>query len=145
LPRPDHVRIIHADRLILLYDLSAAVGGLAFQRVAGQCFGTGSLPHKSPKLSLALGSFARLNPSRHALQLIPRPRRRAISILSQKVGAIKQKADVGAIRVIGMALPYRATAALIKGVTMGLFGTWVIGATVWHAARKCRTCNHWPV
>jgi Co/Zn/Cd efflux system component len=35
--------------------------------------------------------------------------------------------------VIGMAFYYRAKAALIKGVTMGLFGLWVIGAVVWHA------------
>lgn len=31
--------------------------------------------------------------------------------------------------VVGMALRYRATAALAKGVTMGVFGLWVI----WHA------------
>ena len=35
--------------------------------------------------------------------------------------------------VVGMALRYRATAALAKGATMGLFGFWVIGAVVWHA------------
>jgi Co/Zn/Cd efflux system component len=35
--------------------------------------------------------------------------------------------------VVGMALRYRATAALAKGATMGLFGLWVIGAVVWHA------------
>jgi Co/Zn/Cd efflux system component len=35
--------------------------------------------------------------------------------------------------VVGMALGYRATAALAKGATMGLFGLWVIGAVVWHA------------
>src|SRR6478752_3366432 len=35
--------------------------------------------------------------------------------------------------VVGMALRYRATAALAKGVTMGLFGLWVIGTVVWHA------------
>jgi Co/Zn/Cd efflux system component len=35
--------------------------------------------------------------------------------------------------VVGMALRYRATAALAKGVTMGLFGLWVIGNVVWHA------------
>jgi Co/Zn/Cd efflux system component len=32
-----------------------------------------------------------------------------------------------------MALQYRATAALIKGATMGIFGVWVIGVTIWHA------------
>ncbi|HEY8337358.1 MAG TPA: cation transporter [Tardiphaga sp.] len=36
--------------------------------------------------------------------------------------------------VIGMALRYRAAAALAKGVTMALFGLWVIGTVIWHAA-----------
>jgi len=35
--------------------------------------------------------------------------------------------------VVGMALRYRAMAALAKGSTMGLFGLWVIGVTAWHA------------
>jgi Co/Zn/Cd efflux system component len=34
--------------------------------------------------------------------------------------------------VVGMALRYRAMAALLKGATMGVFGLWVIGVTVWH-------------
>jgi Co/Zn/Cd efflux system component len=34
--------------------------------------------------------------------------------------------------VVGMALRYRATAALVKGATMGGFGLWVIGTIVWH-------------
>lgn len=36
--------------------------------------------------------------------------------------------------VVGMALRYRAAAALAKGVTMGVFGLWVVGTVVWHAA-----------
>jgi Co/Zn/Cd efflux system component len=35
--------------------------------------------------------------------------------------------------VVGMALRYRAMAALAKGGTMGLFGLWVIGTVGWHA------------
>ncbi|MGD9882591.1 cation transporter [Reyranella sp.] len=35
--------------------------------------------------------------------------------------------------VVGMGLRYRASAALAKGVTMGLFGFWVLGLVVWHA------------
>lgn len=35
--------------------------------------------------------------------------------------------------VLGMALRYRAGAALAKGVTMGLFGVWVFAAAAWHA------------
>lgn len=34
--------------------------------------------------------------------------------------------------VVGMALSYRARAALIKGATMALFGVWVLGVTLWH-------------
>ncbi len=37
--------------------------------------------------------------------------------------------------VVGMALRYRATAALVKGATMGLFGLWVVGVTVWLGAQ----------
>lgn len=35
--------------------------------------------------------------------------------------------------VVAMALRYRAMAAFLKGATMGLFGLWVIGVTLWHA------------
>ena len=34
--------------------------------------------------------------------------------------------------VVGMALQYRATAALAKGATMGIFGLWVLGIAIWH-------------
>src|SRR5262245_33295069 len=34
--------------------------------------------------------------------------------------------------VVGLALRYRATAALVKGATMGVFGLWVIGTILWH-------------
>jgi Co/Zn/Cd efflux system component len=35
--------------------------------------------------------------------------------------------------VVGMALRYRASAALAKGASMGAFGLWVIGTVIWHA------------
>jgi Co/Zn/Cd efflux system component len=34
--------------------------------------------------------------------------------------------------VVGLALRYRAMAALVKGATMGVFGFWVIATVVWH-------------
>src|SRR5262244_3322002 len=34
--------------------------------------------------------------------------------------------------VVGMALRYRASAAIAKGVTMGAFGLWVVGTVIWH-------------
>ena len=35
--------------------------------------------------------------------------------------------------VVGMALRYRASAALAKGATMAAFGLWVVGAAAWHS------------
>jgi len=35
--------------------------------------------------------------------------------------------------VVGMALRFRASAALAKGATMGAFGLWVIATVIWHA------------
>jgi Co/Zn/Cd efflux system component len=35
--------------------------------------------------------------------------------------------------VAGMTLRYRATAAMVKGLTMGAFGLWIIGTVIWHA------------
>src|SRR5262245_26980835 len=35
--------------------------------------------------------------------------------------------------VVGMALRYRAMAALAKGATMALFGLWVVATVIWHA------------
>src|SRR6266576_3298717 len=37
--------------------------------------------------------------------------------------------------VVGMALRYRASAALAKGATMAAFGLWVIGTVVWHTLK----------
>jgi hypothetical protein len=35
--------------------------------------------------------------------------------------------------VVGMALRYRATAAMLKSLTMGAFGLWIIGTVIWHS------------
>jgi Co/Zn/Cd efflux system component len=37
------------------------------------------------------------------------------------------------LSVAGMALAWRARAALLKGASLGLLGLWVIGSTAWHA------------
>jgi len=34
--------------------------------------------------------------------------------------------------VVGLALRYRAMAAVAKGATMGTFGIWVFGTVIWH-------------
>lgn len=60
----------------------------------------------------------------------------AAGSVSLQADALDFLADAGnygiSLFVVGMALHFRARAALVKGATMGLFGLWVIGATIWH-------------
>ena len=62
----------------------------------------------------------------------------AAGSVSLQADALDFLADAGnygiSLLVVGMALHFRAKAALVKGATMGLFGLWVIGATIWHTA-----------
>lgn len=61
----------------------------------------------------------------------------AAGSVSLQADALDFLADAGnygiSLFVLGMALRYRARAALAKGATMALFGLWVVGATAWHA------------
>ena len=41
-----------------------------------------------------------------------------------------------ALAVVGLALHWRARAALLKGAVMGLFGVWVAASTVHHAISR---------
>jgi Co/Zn/Cd efflux system component len=60
--------------------------------------------------------------------------------VSLQADALDFLADAGnyaiSLVVLGMTLQWRARAALLKGATMGVFGLWVIGATVWYALQN---------
>jgi Co/Zn/Cd efflux system component len=56
------------------------------------------------------------------------------SLLADSLDFLGDAANYGlALFVLGMALQWRARAALIKAASMGLFGLWVAGTTVQHA------------
>jgi Co/Zn/Cd efflux system component len=58
----------------------------------------------------------------------------SVSLQADALDFLGDVANYGiSLFVVGMALRYRAKAALIKGATMGIFGLWVIGAVIWHA------------
>jgi Co/Zn/Cd efflux system component len=60
----------------------------------------------------------------------------AAGSVSLQADALDFLADAGnygiSLFVVDLALRYRARAAFAKGATMGLFGLWVIGVTLWH-------------
>ena len=58
----------------------------------------------------------------------------SVSLLADALDFFGDAANYGiSLIVLGMALQWRARAALIKGLSMGLFGLWVIGTAVGHA------------
>ena len=58
---------------------------------------------------------------------------------SLQADALDFLADAGnyavSLLVLGMALRWRALAALAKGASMGVFGLWVVASTIWYAWR----------
>ena len=56
------------------------------------------------------------------------------SLMADSLDFLGDAANYGiALFVLGMALQWRARAALIKAASMGLFGLWVAGTTIQHA------------
>ena len=54
----------------------------------------------------------------------------SVSLQADALDFLADTANYGiSLFVVGMALNYRAGAALAKGVTMGLFGVWVMGTS----------------
>jgi Co/Zn/Cd efflux system component len=57
----------------------------------------------------------------------------SVSLQADALDFLGDAANYGiSLFVVGMALRYRASAALAKGATMGLFGLWVLATTIWH-------------
>src|SRR3954465_2899632 len=58
---------------------------------------------------------------------------RSASLQADALDFLADAANYGiSLFVVGMALRYRASAALAKGATMGLFGVWVLVTSLWH-------------
>ena len=56
------------------------------------------------------------------------------ALQADAVDFLSDAANYGiSLSVIGLALVWRARAALVKGASMGLLGLWVAGNTLWHA------------
>lgn len=59
----------------------------------------------------------------------------SVSLLADAVDFFGDAANYGvSLWVLGMALAWRARAALVKGLTMGLFGLFVLGRAAWAAS-----------
>jgi Co/Zn/Cd efflux system component len=58
----------------------------------------------------------------------------SVSLQADALDFMGDAASYGvSLMVASLALVHRARAALLKGISMGLFGMWVLGSTFWHA------------
>ena len=75
-----------------------------------------------------------INAAMFALELAAGLRAGSVSLLADAVDFFGDAANYGvSLFVLGMALTWRARAALLKGLTMGAFGLFVLGRAGWSA------------
>src|SRR6202162_1304551 len=97
LPAVDSIEIIHANCAASFDDSPPTFRDLPFQGVTGQAFAGRTWPYKSPKIFLASGALAVLDPCGHLLEFVPRTGRRRVPILSEQIPSVKYHSDIGVI------------------------------------------------
>lgn len=92
-----------------------------------------SQPQTSPRVRRALWIALAVNAAMFAVELIAGLAAESSSLQADALDFLGDAANyVVSLLVLGMSLRRRAWASLLKGGTMGLFGLWVIGNTVFH-------------
>jgi Co/Zn/Cd efflux system component len=103
-------------------------------RMSASCCGQTAETHSRDGFRRVLWAVLAINAGMFAVEVVAGL---AAGSASLQADALDFLGDAGnyviSLAVVGMALRYRAMAAFAKGVTMGIFGLWVIGVTAWHA------------
>src|SRR5437660_10751756 len=74
-----------------------------------------------------------INAAMFLIEIVAGLAARSASLQADALDFLADTANYGiSLFVVGMALRYRAGAALVKGVTMGVVGMWVLTTSVWH-------------
>lgn len=98
----------------------------------GHCPGDDA--NQTPRYRRVLWTVLAINAAMFAVEIGAGIAAGSASLQADALDFLGDAANYGiTLFVIGMALRYRASAALAKGATMGAFGLWVLGITVWHA------------
>lgn len=81
----------------------------------------------------ALWAVLAINAVMFAVEIVAGLSADSASLQADAIDFLGDAANYGlSLFVIGMAAHWRAKAALLKGLTMGVFGAWVAVVTVWH-------------
>lgn len=87
---------------------------------------------QSPRYRRVLWAALAVNATMFAVEMGSGLRSGSVSLLADAIDFFGDAANYGlALVVFGMALQWRARAALLKGLTMGAFGLFVLGRSAW--------------
>jgi Co/Zn/Cd efflux system component len=89
---------------------------------------------QSPRYRRVLWAALIVNAVMFAVELVGGLRAGSVSLLADAVDFFGDATNYGiSLLVLGMALHWRARAALVKGLSMGAFGIFVLGRAAWSA------------
>jgi len=90
---------------------------------------------QSPRYRRVLWAALVINAAMFGVEVVGGLGASSVSLLAYAVDFFGDAANYGpALTVLGMAVHWRARAALFKGLTMGAFGAFVLGKAAWSAA-----------
>ena len=90
---------------------------------------------QSPRYRRVLWIALAINIAMFAVEMASGLRSGSVSLLADAIDFFGDAANYGlALLVLGMALQWRARAALLKGLSMGAFGVFVLGRAAWSVA-----------
>ena len=90
---------------------------------------------QSPRYRRVLWAALIINAAMFGIELAGGLRAGSVSLLADAADFFADAANYGiSLAVLGMALTWRARAALFKGLSMGAFGIFVLGRAAWSAA-----------
>jgi len=95
---------------------------------------TGSQSLDSPAWRRAVWIALAVNAGFFVIEIVAGVAAGSASLQADALDFFGDAANYGiSLSVAGMALAWRARAALVKGATLMLFATWVLGSVAWHA------------
>lgn len=97
----------------------------------GHC--PGDDPNRTPRYRRVLWTVLAINAAMFATEIAAGMFAGSASLQADALDFLGDAANYAlSLFVVGLGLRYRASAALAKGATMGLFGLWVLAITAWH-------------
>jgi Co/Zn/Cd efflux system component len=98
------------------------------------CEHEGCAPQADARYRRILWSALAVNLAMFGVEIVAGIAAGSVSLRADALDFLADAANYAiALAVVGLALHWRARAALLKGAVMGLFGLWVAGSTVQHA------------